>query len=312
MKRFWDKVAKAGEDECWIWLGKLGRNGRGTFCYQGRTWNAPRFAYHLANGGIPEGSRIRSICKNPACVNPHHLRSNDMMEKFLSTIDKDESSGCWHWTGKSFSGLLSRSPQRASYLLFKGPIEDDGLYVKVTCGNKSCVNPDHIVVETREVRFWKYVDKIDGQCWEWLGARMTERSPGVGNYGILWDKTVESSFQNISAHRLSYQLHHGAISDNMHVCHTCDNPPCVNPDHLFLARAADNMRDKFAKMRHPMGSKHYAAKLTEGIVRDIRQRVADGEKQNAVAKALGLSKQAVNDIVLGKAWKHVQPLKQAA
>lgn len=105
-------------------------------------------------------------------------------------------------------------------------------------GNLLGIHPN----EPAETRFWMRVDK-SGECWTWTAAR------GDHGYGSFTDDDGRS----VSAHRFSHQLHYGPIPKGLVVCHKCDNPPCVRPDHLFLGTQADNVRDMQAKGRAVSG-----------------------------------------------------------
>ena len=87
-----------------------------------------------------------------------------------------------------------------------------------------------------------------------------------GGYGQLMVYSV--SKMPLRAHRVSWELFRGAIPDGLHVLHRCDNPACVNPEHLFLGTATDNMADKYRKGRQARGEGVARPKLTEAKVRE--------------------------------------------
>lgn len=86
-------------------------------------------------------------------------------------------------------------------------------------------------------RFWAKVDR-SGECWTWTASA---HSFGYGRFGI--------GRRVFTAHRVAWELVNGPVPGGLHVCHRCDNPPCVRPDHLFLGTAKENLRDMIAKGR---------------------------------------------------------------
>lgn len=108
------------------------------------------------------------------------------------------------------------------------------------------------------------------------------------------------------AHRYSYTLAHGSIPEGMVVCHRCDNPPCVNPDHLFLGDTRANMHDAATKGRMSHGERHHSAKLTEAKVKEIRARYAGGGcSYKGLAREYDVFDQAIKYAVIGKTWARV-------
>ena len=147
-------------------------------------------------------------------------------------------------------------------------------------------------------RFWEKVDK-SGDCWVWTGRL---RPDGYARVGYKGGRCL--------VHRLSWILHYGEIQDGMDVLHTCDNPPCVNPNHLFLGTHLENMQDRDSKGRGKIprisGSRHWNSSLHEGDVRVIRDLHANGCMQKHICEFLGIASGVVSEIVNRKAWKHVQ------
>lgn len=157
-------------------------------------------------------------------------------------------------------------------------------------------------------RFWSKVDK-SGDCWLWTGARL-----GNG-YGRLTDHG-----RLRLAHRIAYELTKGAIPSGMIVCHRCDNPSCVRPDHLFLGTYADNSQDMVQKGRALVGDRNPAhrnpenqargehngnALLTFEQVQEVRNLKAQGMINREIAARLGISKSTVGQIVRGETWRHI-------
>lgn len=131
-------------------------------------------------------------------------------------------------------------------------------------------------------------------CIEWQGAR------DKNGYG-----TLRSGGRDHKAHRLAYENANGAIPDGRLVCHSCDNPACCNPAHLFLGTSADNTRDMVTKGRSLRGSRSHNAKLTESDIPKIRALLASGISQQAIGSAFGVVQTVISRIHLRTTWSHV-------
>ena len=144
-------------------------------------------------------------------------------------------------------------------------------------------------------RLLEYSNVSASGCWEWMRNR---HSHGYGRLRVngIW----------LRAHRVSWETFRGPIGDGLHVLHTCDNPCCINPNHLFLGTAKENMADMVKKGRwrgsDRKGEKSATAKLTAEMVAEIRN---DKRPQTQVAMKFGISRSAVGLIKQGKRWSHI-------
>lgn len=109
----------------------------------------------------------------------------------------------------------------------------------------------------------------------------------------------------IKAHRASYIMHQGAIPDGLMVCHKCDNPGCVRPDHLFLGTAQVNHDDRGAKGRTARGERSGAAKINDAQAMQIKLRLSLGESPREIAPEFGVCRNTVYAIRAGRIWKHL-------
>jgi len=147
-------------------------------------------------------------------------------------------------------------------------------------------------------RFMRKVDKRgDDECWEWLSVKLPS---GYGKFQL--------NYKNPLAHRVSWAIHKGSIPSGMCVCHKCDNPSCVNPNHLFLGTRLDNVRDMDKKRRgnRAKGSNHYKSKLVESDAIKIRELYKTGNYSRIeLGKMFGVSDKNIHPIVNRETWKHV-------
>ncbi len=165
--------------------------------------------------------------------------------------------------------------------------------------------------KTLKDRFELHVVRKDGGCWNWAGS-VTEK--GYGRFS--------TPGQVLAAHRVAYEIYIRPIPDGLCVCHHCDNPACVNTDHLFLGTNGDNVQDSVLKMRRatgdknasrlypervPRGEEHSYSKMTNEAVKQLRLRYATGGiPLRKLSTEYGIHINTARAIVNRKTWAHVE------
>lgn len=167
-------------------------------------------------------------------------------------------------------------------------------------------------------RFWSKVEKTE-ECWLWKGAK---HKNGYGSI-VLDGRRLSRKYSTPS--RVAWILERGMVPCGMEVCHHCDNPECVRPEHLFLGSHSDNMQDMARKGRQayqrnpeiaPRGQEVASSVLTDEQVREIRDRygpavgrggpkIRGGAKQSDLAKEFGVSQVTISAIIRRKSWGHI-------
>lgn len=283
--RFWEKVEKRGQDECWLWLGFLNGDGYGAFqrpCDRGirpdgrRFKNSPgahRVSYELAFGPIPGKEWVvRHKCDHPPCVNPAHL--------VLGTRGQNN-------TERKAKGRNVLDPPREPWIAehkFKG-------------GDRRQFQP----IEDRLLQQIA-IDPITS-CWIWYGDKFAQ------GYGRISIRGAQKK-----THRVAYEVWAGPIPNGMGILHSCDNRACINPGHLRPGTDKDNTTDRYDRGRSPVGSAHHfskdkygrpgesspTAKLTNRAVALIREGMPLAE---ASAK-YGISQATYYKARSGFSWAH--------
>lgn len=142
-----------------------------------------------------------------------------------------------------------------------------------------------------EENFWSKVSRAGpDECWEWVALKYPS------GYGKIYIDRA-----GVLAHRYSYTLSVGTIPEGAHVLHKCDNPSCVNPEHLFLGTHADNMADMVDKGRAAKNNKT----LTKEQVAEIKYRLSKGDSPTSIADSYEVGRSAISHIKSGRNWADV-------
>lgn len=231
------------------------------------------------------------------------------INKFTNQIEV--SGDCWIWTGQrkttprgTTAPLVHHlgkelSARTVAWFLLTGEIPD--ARPQVSCNNELCVKPEHICANT-ETFFWAKVGETNEKgCWLWKGQLCPKN---YAKFSWHHDEKLDHS-----ASRYSYWYHNGSLpKDGEVVRHKCDNPPCVNPEHLISGTYKDNYWDARIQGRHTHGEISGNAKLTEEQVRTLKHSYsgASVETLKSLAAQWGVGYSCLWLILDGRNWKHVQ------
>lgn len=157
--------------------------------------------------------------------------------------------------------------------------------------------------EATQRRFWAKVDKRGpDECWPWTAGL------GNGGYGKI---KLEKTRIDVQSHVMAFELANGLLPKGKIVCHSCDNPPCCNPRHLWEGTQSQNHADMVKKGRHRtgfsslVGSRNPHARLNEEQAKEIKVLIAKGMQNTKIAESFPVSHHTISRIRLGMLWKHV-------
>lgn len=241
-------------------------------------------------------------CKKDFYVDPYRIKAN---AKYCS-------KQCFlkQWENRYVFNCQNCGKEHSAYGYTEGR--------KKYCSKQCMEEFRHTPLETL---LMNHVEKRNNGCWEWTGA--LSRKTGYGK--------ITYNQKTISTHRASYLVFKGEISKGKHICHSCDNKKCVNPEHLWAGTAKENMQDMikkgrqadqtgkvispehFKKLQHGRlnnwpsreGSKHHLAKLDEKKVMEIKKMIKDGYTNKEIAEIYNVDQSNISLIRNGKRWSHV-------
>lgn len=205
-----------------------------------------------------------------------------LVDKFCNRLrDNEQFPGCWEIKQAI---VLNEHKQRESVRSFAfrhlspADVNINPRYQRFlnTCGNRRCINPEHLKCPDKYQRFEKFikVGRTENDCNLFIGAK------GPNGYGVFFPQSGKCR----SAHRYAYEIYNGPIPANKIIMHTCDNTLCVNPGHLKIGTHTDNMSDMYAKgrARHPGRKRPF----TQAELDQIWKMYNSGHSTYAIAKRI--------------------------
>ncbi|MDE2024909.1 MAG: HNH endonuclease [Patescibacteria group bacterium] len=238
-------------------------------------------------------------------------------QRLLEGYELDKKTGCWIWQrsctwrgdpriSKTKDGKTKYfRAKRISYEIYNGKIPKDN-FIKHICKNIKCINPAHLNLgnkcgkERKSIleRFENsYIKNEKTGCWEWIKGLDRQ------GYGQIHDYDKQGKRITRYAHRISFEIYKHKIPNNKLICHSCDNPKCVNPKHLWIGTTQENVDDKLKKNRGLFGSKHQNSKLTEEDILFIRSSKA---RKSELARKFNVHFMTITNILRRNTWKHVK------
>lgn len=244
----------------------------------------------------------------------HNSRNTE--EIFWTNVQIGAPDVCWEWLGDIGSAGCGRmyyagkrmGAHRIAWILTYGDIPTYDPYkptvVIHACSNKSCCNPNHLMLGTRADHktfkpystpemFWSKVNVVAAtECWNWTGGTSHHQYGSLGYHK-----------KQVQAHRLAYELTYGYLPEYINgeaivVRHLCDNKLCCNPAHLAIGTHEDNMLDMRTSRMHP------TAKLLPSQVDEIKQLLADGNKTHKeIGQMFGVSSSNITMIATSRIWR---------
>lgn len=280
--------------------------------FEPRPWNAGKFCSRACSAA---SQKRRVIIHCASCGIPFELSKSQAKGRIYCSQECSKSH-------RRLSSLVELVCQECGKLFQitrgdarSGNAERRRKYCSAHCATESMRNTENLEIDEVEeessvlvgidtikrkdvVRFWSKVKLADSdECWEWQAGLAK-----TNGYGWFY-----CDGKNGHAHRFSWQIKHGKIPVNRLVCHTCNNPACVNPGHLYLGTPGQNMQDKVKAGRQTKGSEVNTAKLCSSDVIEIRKCFSSGKTSvSDLAERYGMSTVGVRAAINGKSWNHVK------